>query len=94
MTRLAHLMVLTLVFGIVACVPEDMTEATMLLEDVAAGASQSRLKTMTPAPSRVEIVCPAGARSVRGDLYQPNQPVGGNLVLMPGFPPTARTTAG
>jgi hypothetical protein len=35
-------MVLTLVFGIVACVPEDMTEATMLLEDVAAGASQSR----------------------------------------------------
>jgi pimeloyl-ACP methyl ester carboxylesterase len=70
-----------------ACVPEDVTEAAMVLEDIAAGASQSRLKGATPAPTRFEIGYQEGGRAGRGDLYRPNQPVGGNLVLVPGFSP-------
>jgi pimeloyl-ACP methyl ester carboxylesterase len=30
---------------------------------------------------------PSGSTSVPADLYEPNQPVGGNLVLVPGFTP-------
>jgi pimeloyl-ACP methyl ester carboxylesterase len=63
------------------------TEAMMVLEDVAAGSAQSRLKATTPTPTSFEIEYRVDGRPGRGNLYHPNQPVGGNLVLVPGFTP-------
>ncbi|NQV20888.1 MAG: alpha/beta hydrolase [Rhodospirillales bacterium] len=78
---------LTVALITLACVPEDTTEAMMVLEDIAAASAQSRLKTTTPAPTRAEVRYRIDGRSGRADLYQPNQKVGANLVLVPGFTP-------
>jgi len=64
-----------------------MTEAARVLEDVAAGASQTTLKEITPAPTRTELGYPSDTGIIYADFYEPNQPIGGNLVLVPGFTP-------
>lgn len=74
---------LTVILG--GCVSPQSWEATRLLRDIDAGSRQSALKEQTPRPSRTTLQYPVGDTKTRADLYEPNQPIGGALVLVPGF---------
>jgi pimeloyl-ACP methyl ester carboxylesterase len=78
---------------VAACVSAESWEAVRVLEDVVARSRPSDLKARTPAPSRQAVAYPAGARRVAADVYRPNQPVGGRLVLVPGFTPHGKDDA-
>ena len=75
---------------LIGCVSSQSWEATRLLEDIEAGSAPSGLKTATPTPSRSAISYEVGGRQRLADLYQPNQPVGAPLVLVPGFTPQGK----
>ena len=82
-TRAAIL--LSLLWLVSACVSSESWEATRLLQDIDAGAGPSALKTSTPTPSRRTLDYVIDGRTGWADLYQPHQPIGGALVLVPGF---------
>ena len=67
------------------CVSAESWEATRLLADIDAGAGPSALKDLTPTPSRTTLRYSVEGRSGLADLYAPHQPVGGAMVLVPGF---------
>ncbi|HIP79328.1 MAG TPA: hypothetical protein EYH07_12805, partial [Kiloniellaceae bacterium] len=67
------------------CVSPQSWEATRLLRDIDAGSRPSALKEQTPRPSRTTLQYPVGDTVARADLYEPHQPIGGALVLVPGF---------
>lgn len=85
--------VLLFVLFIAGCVTPQSWEAVRLLEDIEAGAGPSTLKARTPTPTRHEVRFRIDGRPTLADLYQPNQPVGARLVLVPGFTPQGKDDA-
>jgi fermentation-respiration switch protein FrsA (DUF1100 family) len=73
-----------------ACSPGRTIESWRVLEDIAAGAGPSRLKELTPAPSRRPIGYAVGARTYAGDLYRPGDAAKAALVLVPGAAPKGK----
>lgn len=76
---------LSLIGLLSACVSAESWEATRLLEDIDAGSGPSALKAGTPLPSRIAVSYDIDGRKGSADLYEPQQPLGGALVLVPGF---------
>lgn len=68
-----------------ACVTAESWEATRLLQDIDAGAGPSTLKETTPAPTRSTESYAIDGRANLADVYHPNRPAGGALLLVPGF---------
>lgn len=75
------LMTLYLLAG---CAPLPDDEAAWVLEDLAAGKGESRLKQRTPEPARRPVTYAVQSRKYAGDLYLPAQPPLAALVLVPG----------
>jgi pimeloyl-ACP methyl ester carboxylesterase len=59
-------------------------EAVNVLKDIVAGDGPSALKEETPAPVRALVRYEVDGRVWYADLYDPRQPVGAPLVLVPG----------
>ena len=66
------------------CMPPGQDEIALVLEDLAAGEHQSRLKGRVPAPIRTSIGYEIRGRDYQGDLYRPGEPVRAGIVLVPG----------
>lgn len=60
------------------------SEALLILQDLAAGENPSRLKAMTPAPTRRTIAYEVDGRNYWGDLYLPGVAPRAGLVVIPG----------
>jgi hypothetical protein len=73
-----------IVLLLAACVQLPDDEAGRLLEDLAAGAGASRLKQLTPAPSRQLLAYTVENRHYRGDIYVSAEPPLAAMVLVPG----------
>ncbi len=75
---------------LLGCVSAESWEAVHILNDIEAGSRPSKLKSITPSPARKRnaVYLPDGLGLA--DLYEPNQPVGGALVLVPGFTPDGK----
>lgn len=67
------------------CVTAQSWEATRLLQDIDAAGGPSALKQQTPEPERTTERYSIDGRSNVADFYHPRQPLGGALVLVPGF---------
>ena len=65
----------------VACLPSG--DATLLMDDLMAGAGSSKLKNTTEAPRRTAVQYAVEARARTGDLYQSGTPSAA-IVLVPG----------
>ena len=76
--------VLSVVLLLAGCptLPDD--DATWVLEDLASGMGDSRLKRSTPKPERRSLAYVDGGRSFRADLYMPREPALAGIVLVPG----------
>ncbi len=66
------------------CAPPGEDEISLVLEDLAAGEHQSRLKGRVPAPDRASISYEIHGRDYQGDLYRPGEPARAGIVLVPG----------
>lgn len=88
MLRLLPLFCLLLLAG---CSPLRWYESLLVLADVGAGHSPSRLKATTPAPRRVPIAYEVDGRAHTADLYLPaeGKPEAG-IVLVPGAVPKGK----
>lgn len=75
---------------IAACAPARKYEAALVLSDVAARESPSRLKATTPAPSRTTTTVVWGGRRYEADLYLPGDGPRAAMVLAPGAAETGR----
>lgn len=80
--------VILLLLAACAQLPDD--EAGRLLEDLAAGAGASRLKRLSPAPSRRQLAYAVEGRRYRGDIYVPGEPPLAAMVLVPGVAETGK----
>ena len=69
---------------LMACVPLGKDEASLLLEDLAAGERDSRLKARVPAPLHTSISYQTAGRTYQADLYRPGEPAQAGIVLVPG----------
>lgn len=79
-------MVLALLVGLGGCATvERGYEAVLVLADIAAGDGPSRLKSVTPAPSRREISYTVDGRAYLADLYQSGDKPQAALVLIHGL---------
>ncbi|MEQ8355914.1 MAG: hypothetical protein RH942_10295 [Kiloniellaceae bacterium] len=67
------------------CVSTESWQATRLLQDIDAGGGASALKDLTPAPRRTAVRYEVDGRAGSADIYEPGQPIGGALILVPGF---------
>ena len=67
------------------CVSARNQEAVRVLNDIAARGGPSELKSMTPTPRRLTVTYLVDGRPGIADLYQPGDPAGAPLVLVPGF---------
>jgi len=67
-TRALVLLLLLLLAG---CAPARHYEASLVLQDIAAGAGSSRLKRTTPAPLRLAVAYTVDGRAREADLYLP-----------------------
>lgn len=65
----------------VACLPT--ADATLLMDDLMAGAAASKLKNTTEAPRRTAITYKVASRDRAGDLYQSGTPSAA-IVMVPG----------
>lgn len=75
-----------LLAGLLAgCVTAESWEATRLLQDIDASGGPSALKEQTPEPLRTTERYAVAGRDNVADFYHPRQPLGGVLVLVPGF---------
>lgn len=83
--RLRRLAAVPVAMLLAACVSAQSWEATRVLQDIDAGGAPTALKERTPAPTRTTISYRIGERTRIADLYEPNQPIGAGLVLVPGF---------
>ena len=88
MIKKARTLALTLL--LTGCVTAESWEATRLLEDIDAAGTPSALKEETPEPQRTTERYAVGARWNVADFYHPRQPIGGALVLVPGFTPEGK----
>jgi pimeloyl-ACP methyl ester carboxylesterase len=68
-----------------ACVTAESWEATRLLQDIDAGGAPTALKRQTPEPVRSTERYSVDGRANVADFYHPRQPLGGALLLVPGF---------
>lgn len=73
-----------------ACVSAQSWEATHLLQDIEAGFGPSTLKNTTPTPTRSSESYTIEGRANLADVYHPNRPPGGALLLVPGFTPDGK----
>ena len=85
---LLALLALALVLG--GCVSAESREATRLLRDIDAAGDPSTLKALTPAPRRSTERYAVDGRGNVADFYDPQQPLGATLVLVPGFTPEGK----
>src|SRR3546814_2454917 len=76
-------LLLLLVLG--GCVSAESWEATRLLQDIDAAGGPSALKERAPEPQRTTERYSIDGRANVADVYHPNQPLGGALLLVPGF---------
>jgi pimeloyl-ACP methyl ester carboxylesterase len=88
--RLRGLAAPLLALALSACVSAESWEAVRVLRDIDARGGPSELKARTPAPTRTTITYASDGRPNVADLYEPNQPVGAGLVLVPGFTPQGK----
>ena len=65
-------------------------EALLALGDIAAGSEESRLKERTPAPTREDLRYRVDGRDYRADLYRPDEPRRGTLILVHGLTDAGR----
>jgi len=72
------------------CVSAESWEATRLLQDIDAGGAPSVLKQRTPEPQRSTERYVIDGRANIADFYHPRQPLGGALLLVPGFTPEGK----
>lgn len=72
-----------------ACVLPS-AEAILVLQDLSVGDRPSRLKGMTPAPTRRTISYEVDGRNYWGDLYMPGVAPGAGLVVIPGAARTGK----
>ncbi|MEW5966157.1 MAG: alpha/beta hydrolase [Pseudomonadota bacterium] len=87
-----RLLILALALAaLTGCAPARHWEAALVLADVAAVDSPSRLKTNTAAPTRAAVAYTVAGRERTGDLYSPGEgaPRAG-LVLVPGAVPLGK----
>lgn len=82
------ILLLSLLLG--ACVSAESWEATRLLEDIDAGGAPTALKAQTPEPTRSTERYSVEGRANVADFYHPRQPIGGALLLVPGFTPEGK----
>lgn len=85
-TVVALLIVLSMAAG---CSPGRLADSTRLLADIAAGDGPSSLKENTLPPRRETIGFEVDGRRHAGDLYTPDSPLAG-LVLLPGLAPAGK----
>ncbi|MDJ0894367.1 MAG: RNA methyltransferase [Alphaproteobacteria bacterium] len=71
----------------------ERQEAMRVLDDIQARRGPSELKQITPDPRRTTIAYRVGDRESAADLYEPDQPIGAGLVLVPGFTPHGKDDA-
>ncbi len=76
--------------ALAACSPERAVESWRILGDVSAAGGPSRLKEITPQPSRTAIAYRIDGRDYLGDLYRPGGDSDAALVLVPGAAPEGR----
>lgn len=76
-----------------ACVSQQSWEATRVLQDIDVGAGPSKLKETTPEPRRSLATYVIDGRPSVADIYEPLQPIGAGLVLVPGFTPDGKDDA-
>jgi len=81
--RLLPLLALALL--LTNCITAESWEATRVLQDVDAAGGPSTLKETTPEPRRATERYEVAGRGNVADVYDPRQPLGGALVLVPGF---------
>lgn len=72
-------------FLLPACSPLRSYEATLVLADITAGNTPSRLKASTPPPRRVTVTYTIEGRTYSGDIYQPGNRALAAVVLIPGI---------
>lgn len=77
------LLLLFLLLG--GCVSAESWEAIRLLQDIDAAGGPSALKEQTPEARRITERYSIDGRANVADFYYPNQPLGGALLLVPGF---------
>ncbi|MCG6658932.1 alpha/beta hydrolase [Halomonas campisalis] len=65
-------------------------EALLALGDIAAGSEESRLKQRTPDPSRESLTYAIDEHEYQADLYRPEEPRRGSLILVHGFTEAGR----
>ncbi|EWH00974.1 alpha/beta hydrolase family protein [Halomonas sp. BC04] len=65
-------------------------EALLALGDIAAGNEESRLKLRTPDPSREGLSYAIDEREYQADLYRPEEPHRGSLILVHGLTEAGR----
>jgi len=93
MTRTRTLLFLILMVAslqLTGCSPRRGWEAALVLADIAAGSTESRLKTTTPVPRREAVVFAVEERRYRGDLYLPAEETAAALLLLPGAAETGK----
>lgn len=76
--------------AVAACVSAESWEAVRVLKDIEARGGSSELKATTPAPIRTTVSYRREDRVGVADLYEPDQPIGASLVLVPGFTPQGK----
>lgn len=67
----AFALVVVLLVALAGCAPVRHYEAVWVLQDLAAGTADSRLKQITPAPLRQTFAYTVAGRAHRADLYLP-----------------------
>jgi len=80
---------MALLIFLAGCAPARHYEAALVLQDIAAGEGDSKLKQTTTAPRRVPVVYQVDGRERRGDLYLPEN-IRAALVAVPGAVPLAK----
>jgi pimeloyl-ACP methyl ester carboxylesterase len=65
-------------------------EALLALGDISAGSEESRLKQRTPTPTREDLTYAVNGRDYQADLYRPDEPRRGTLILVHGLTEAGR----
>src|SRR3546814_21128537 len=85
---LPFLLLVVLLLG--GCVRAESWEAARLPEDIEAAGAPTALKQQTPEPARSTERYSIDGRAHVADFYHPRQGHGGDLLLVPGFPPAGK----
>ena len=90
--HIASLSVFVFSAMLTACTPRlpGDSDATLALEDIAAGFGASRLKDQTSRPERHAIDFNIDGRAYQGDLYYSSQKTRAGIVLVPGVVPQGK----